>query len=59
MLDAGRIIRKKNGGLAFTAQELRAIAENPVGLSLNEQPAKLILLPNPRPRPMIVPKDSA
>ncbi|HBS78635.1 MAG: type VI secretion protein [Pusillimonas sp.] len=48
MQDASRTIRKKNGVLAFATQEPGAITENPVGPSLVQQTATLILLPNPR-----------
>lgn len=48
MQDASRTIRKKNGVLAFATQEPGAITDNPVGPSLVQQTATLILLPNPR-----------
>ena len=48
MQDASRTIRKKNGVLAFATQEPGAIIENPVGSSLVQQTATLILLPNPK-----------
>src|SRR5690606_39866828 len=48
MQDASRTIRKKSGVLAFATQEPGAITENPVGPSLVQQTATLILLPNPR-----------
>src|SRR3546814_12238772 len=48
MQDASRTIRKKNGVLAFATQEPGAITENPVGPSLVQQTATLILLPNPK-----------
>ncbi|WP_417276815.1 VirB4 family type IV secretion/conjugal transfer ATPase [Castellaniella sp.] len=50
MQDASRTIRKKNGVLAFATQEPGAIIENPVGASLVQQTATLILLPNPKAR---------
>ncbi|CAM5219957.1 Type IV secretion system protein VirB4 OS=Castellaniella defragrans OX=75697 GN=HNR28_003241 PE=3 SV=1 [Castellaniella defragrans] len=50
MQDASRTIRKKNGVLAFATQEPGAITENPVGASLVQQTATLILLPNPKAR---------
>ncbi len=50
MQDASRTIRKKNGVLAFATQEPGAITENPVGPSLVQQTATLILLPNPKAR---------
>jgi len=50
MQDAARTIRKKNGVLAFATQEPGAITENPVGPSLVQQTATLILLPNPKAR---------
>src|SRR3546814_14052849 len=50
MKDASRTIRKKNGVLAFATQEPGAITENPVGPSLVQQTATLILLPNPKAR---------
>ncbi|MGB3424284.1 MAG: VirB4 family type IV secretion/conjugal transfer ATPase [Castellaniella sp.] len=50
MQDAARTIRKKNGVLALATQEPGAIIENPVGASLVQQTATLILLPNPKAR---------
>ncbi|OWT65533.1 VirB4 family type IV secretion/conjugal transfer ATPase [Candidimonas nitroreducens] len=50
MQDASRTIRKKNGVLAFATQEPGAITDNPVGPSLVQQTATLILLPNPKAR---------
>src|SRR3546814_981693 len=50
MQDASRTIRKKNGVLAFATQEPGAITENPVGPSLVQPPATLILLHNPKAR---------
>lgn len=50
MQDASRTIRKKNGVLAFATQEPGAITSNPVGPSLVQQTATLILLPNPKAR---------
>ncbi|WP_368649160.1 VirB4 family type IV secretion/conjugal transfer ATPase [Castellaniella ginsengisoli] len=48
MQDAARTIRKKNGVLALATQEPGAILDNPVGASLVQQTATLILLPNPK-----------
>ena len=50
MQDAARTIRKKNGVLALATQEPGAIIDNPVGASLVQQTATLILLPNPKAR---------
>ena len=50
MQDAARTIRKKNGVLALATQEPGAIIDNPVGTSLVQQTATLILLPNPKAR---------
>ena len=50
MQDAARTIRKKNGVLALATQEPGAILDNPVGASLVQQTATLILLPNPKAR---------
>src|SRR5690606_31143796 len=44
MQDAARTIRKKNGVLALATQEPGAILDNPVGASLVQQTATLILL---------------
>lgn len=48
MQDAARTVRKKNGVLAFATQEPGAIIANPVGPSLVQQTATMILLPNPK-----------